>query len=1520
MKYSLEDVFKNIKENKIEKNEALSMIKKLHSDSVDDIIDSTISNKTAEYGTLMFLPSWKEQAVIKESYTGYDKHVVILIEGSSVYKTGFNALYPKIECTVLNALDIDKLEERFEQYCCQVLECLQHLFKIQSQNKTLLQILVQDEFDQRIFAGLIGLLRTSRLENTGVITQLIIVNKKQNIASVVECGYQPENVYIKLEQDKSYVATWKEKESAIKPSIPWKDAGVYLITGGLGGLGILFAKEIASKTKNANLILCGRSPISQYKLDLCKKIEALGAKVKYITVDISNTEEVNKMFHNIDELSGIIHSAGVIKDDYIFRKNSHDVNHVFAPKVSGLVNLDKGSKHFSLDFFALFSSGSGCTGNQGQSDYAAANTFMDSYAEYRNEQVRRNLCKGNTLSINWPLWKDGGMNVDKKTLLHLLNVRGMKPMQTIAGFNAFYNALEFQESQVMVIEGHIPTIRNFFFGDKKLTESKLSESQKTNLPGQLYDRALLKLKELLAEVTKQPIEKLDAFKSIANYGIESFMISRLNQKLALPFKELSKTLFYEYSTLSSIVIYLIEAFEEECINWLGTEYTDKITESKDSIPVNKQSRDYSVVNNDVIKQKAEKREPIAIIGVSGRYPQAANLNEFWENLKSGKDCITEIPEDRWSIDNFYSSERTVADAQGKSYSKWGGFINDASYFDPLFFSISPREAVNMDPQERLFLESSWEVLEDAGYSRKKLLEKHNNRVGVFAGVTKTGYALHGKKSSASRFNPLTSFSSIANRVSYTMDFNGPSIPIDTMCSSSLTAIHEACEHIYQDTCEMAIAGGVNLYLHPSNYTDLCKYKMLSDDGKCRSFGKGGNGFVPGEGVGCVLLKPLSAAIRDKDNIYALVKGTNINHGGKTSGYTVPNPKAQALLIQGALNKANISARTISYLEAHGTGTELGDPIEIKGLTQAYAKDTSDMNYCSIGSAKSNIGHLEAAAGIAGITKIILQLKHKQLAPSLHTEELNPNIKFNKTPFVVQKELDEWKQPTIVVDGENVVFPRIAGISSFGAGGANAHVIIEEYNAEVINSSPQVNPPTSILIPISAKSEESLKGYAQKLLRYIENINANFNEGNEEKDLPSIEEKITNLLATIYQVNSEDLDSNELFEEYGIENFHQMVLKEEVEKIYDIDIVTKDFLELQSIASIASYLLNYKRLGSSARTPQGVVDLYNMAYTLQVGREAMEERAVFIVETLQELEEKLKGFINNQEHQDNFYRGRINRSKEELNRITSDENWLQIIQDCFLTKKLSQIASFWINGIDLDWERLYDKEESSSSSGSGEDEKKESTASGDATGETEGTRRSPEEHEPTDAEVETYQKLLTKSEIPSARKKKMEYEYPKPTPQILQRHVIGHFSGSTTVADIYKLLVAKSGKIPMYMQAKDENKGTLLGSQLILVDLRKFEPKRIFDGVKKKLDAWLNKKPLDEKQEVVVRLFCLIVYRLTNIEGGEDGVTYVNEYADRTTSDRRTTKYYFMKDRKTKRSPQEVSGGSGFSLSNLFIWL
>lgn len=216
---------------------------------------------------------------------------------------------------------------------------------------------------------------------------------------------------------------------------------------------------------------------------------------------------------------------------------------------------------------------------------------------------------------------------------------------------------------------------------------------------------------------------------------------------------------------------------------------------------------------------------------------------------------------------------------------------------------------------------------------------------------------------------------------------------------------------------MAVAGGVNLYLHPSSYIFLSTMRMLSPEGRCKSFGEGGNGFVPGEGAGVVLLKPLSRAIADKDHIYAVIRGTRINHGGKTNGYTVPNPVAQGELIREAFDKAGVNARAVSYIEAHGTGTELGDPIEVTGLTQAFKKDTQDTGFCAIGSVKSNIGHLEAAAGIAGIAKIILQMKNRKIAPSLHSQKLNPNINFSKTPFVVQQGLSEWERPIVEEDGE-----------------------------------------------------------------------------------------------------------------------------------------------------------------------------------------------------------------------------------------------------------------------------------------------------------------------------------------------------------------------------------------------------------------------------------------------------------------------------------------------------------------------
>jgi acyl transferase domain-containing protein/acyl carrier protein len=585
---------------------------------------------------------------------------------------------------------------------------------------------------------------------------------------------------------------------------------------------------------------------------------------------------------------------------------------------------------------------------------------------------------------------------------------------------------------------------------------------------------------------------------------------------------------------------------------------------------------------------------IAVIGLSGRYPQARTLSAYWDNLKSGRDCITEIPEDRWPVEGFYREGVEAALSEGKSYCKWGGFLEGFAEFDPAFFQIPPREALNMDPQERLFIQSSWEVLEDAGYTRESLATQHGSRVGVFAGITKTGFSLYGPDlwRHASAIYPHTSFGSTANRVSYILNLRGPSMPVDTLCSSSLTAIHQACESLLREECELAIAGGVNLYLHPSNYVALCNARMLSPDGRCKSFGAGGNGMVPGEGVGTVLLKPLAAAVADGDHIYGVIRGTSINHGGRTSGYTVPSPQAQADLIRTALGKASVSAETLGYLEAHGTGTELGDPIEISGLSKAFGASTHERQFCAIGSVKSSIGHCESAAGIAGVTKVLLQLKHGQLVPGLHAEQLNPHIDFAASPFVVQRELGEWKRRVICVDDQSTEYPRRAGISSFGALGANAHVVIEEYIAPDGRQSIEVTPLSPAVIVLSARDEERLGERVRQLLSFIES--------------GGIEEK----------------------------------------------------------------------------------ELANVAYTLQVGREAMEHRLALLVVSVEDLGQKLARYVAGEDGIEDLHRGEVRRNSDTLDLFTEDEDLQLAIAAWMEKKKYAKLLDLWVKGLSFDWNRLY----------------------------------------------------------------------------------------------------------------------------------------------------------------------------------------------------------------------------------------
>lgn len=593
---------------------------------------------------------------------------------------------------------------------------------------------------------------------------------------------------------------------------------------------------------------------------------------------------------------------------------------------------------------------------------------------------------------------------------------------------------------VKYLISHYQNILTDMFGLKAAAEFTSGDMQREKALDQLIqEKTVAYLKKIIGEAMRVPYSRLEAGEQLERYGIDSILIVHLTDKLKKDFENISDTLFFECHTINEIAQYLINHYRTILENMFDI---PKVI--RDSGKTKKQQKSIHISTAD---KTGTNDEAIAIIGMSGRFPMANNLNEYWENLKQGKDCVTEIPDERWSLDGFYTSDVDKALRNNMSYSKWGGFIDGFADFDPLFFRIAPSEAMNMDPQERLFLEECWKTFEDGGYTKDRISKKYKGNVGVFVGVTRTGYEWYGPEllRCGEDIRPLTSFSSIANRVSFIFNLNGPSMPVDTMCSSSLSALHVACENLRWGGCDMAIAGGVNIYTHPSTYIYLCKMRMLSKTGKCYSFGSKADGFVPGEGVGAVLLKPLSKAIEDRDHIYATIIGTSMNHGGKTNGYTVPNPNAQRDLVRKAIQNAQIDARMISYIEAHGTGTSLGDPIEVNGLTQAFSMDTDDKGYCAIGAVKANIGHLEGAAGIAGVIKTVLQMNHKQFVPSIHSEELNPKIKFNDTPFYIQHNLNKWERPVININGKNKECLRIAGVSAFGAGGANAHAILEEYD-------------------------------------------------------------------------------------------------------------------------------------------------------------------------------------------------------------------------------------------------------------------------------------------------------------------------------------------------------------------------------------------------------------------------------------------------------------------------------------------
>ncbi|MEU1651360.1 beta-ketoacyl synthase N-terminal-like domain-containing protein [Streptomyces pristinaespiralis] len=870
-----------------------------------------------------------------------------------------------------------------------------------------------------------------------------------------------------------------------------------------------------------------------------------GGSVTYHRLDSTDPAAVRAFadrLHGEGTVHGVLHCAGTLRDSFILRKDSADADTVIAAKLTSAAVLDEATAHWPLDCFVVYSSVSGALGSPGQADYAFANAAADELVARRARRVTSGTRHGRSLSVAWPYWADGSMRTGGDAE-QILGAFGMRPMPADVGLAVLETLLAAPAADPapVVLFGDLPQLRASFpllTGPDPAPAAAPAPVPAVAAPaapapapapvpavaapaapapaaaaGALEDR----LRAAVAEATRTPVGDVSPDRPFDDLGIDSLLAIRVVELLEKDFGRLSKTLLFECRSVAELTEHLLEEFPERCAELTGTttETTPGTTPGATpeavtpgtgaagaavavsagppqaeeppasstapldttpapALPAGAAGRAELPGGSGDIDPRA-----VAIIGVAGRFPQAEGLDELWANLLAGRDSITEVPRERWDAEALYDPDRSRVD---RTYTKWGGFLQGVENFDAPLFSISPREAGTVDPQARLFLEACWAALDDAGYTPDTLVSTadpvHRKDVGVFVGAMYGEYQLH-EAEERLRGNPVlanSAYWSIANRVSYFFDFQGPSTAVDTACSSALTAIHLAVESLRAGSSKVALAGGVNVLIHPNKYFMLGQGRFAAGDGRCRSFGAGGDGYVPGEGVGAFVLKPLADAVRDGDHIHAVIRGTAANHGGRTNGYTVPNPRAQADLVTKALRDAGLTAGDLDYVEAHGTGTALGDPIEIRGLVSAFARDgVKGAGDLPIGSVKSNVGHLESAAGAVALAKVLLQMRHRTLVPSLHATPANPEIDFGRIPFTVQQSTAPWHTR------DGAARPLRAGISSFGAGGANAHIVVESPPP----SAPRTpGGPQQVVVFLSARTDQALADTARRLHSHL----------------------------------------------------------------------------------------------------------------------------------------------------------------------------------------------------------------------------------------------------------------------------------------------------------------------------------------------------------------------------------------------------------------------------------------------------
>jgi acyl transferase domain-containing protein/acyl carrier protein len=854
--------------------------------------------------------------------------------------------------------------------------------------------------------------------------------------------------------------------------------GVYLITGGLGGVGFVLAEHLA-KVAQAKLILTGRSELPtrdnwdiwlsehndkdsvSVKIKKIQALEALGSQVIVTSVDVTDKEKMCMAISDAEavfgKINGIIHAAGIAGGGMIQQKTLKTTADVFGPKIKGVLALFNTICGEEIDFVVLCSSLQSLMGDLGQADYCAANAFLDAFADYC-------IVKGldTVTAVGWDNWQEVGIAADTQVPDAMKALRQevlSKAISSEEGIDVFERTLLSKKEKVIISAQLLPErieLSNSFTQDDLMGTPKntglYTDNKRTQVKSNLSKNDI---QNKVADIWKKVlgVKKVGVNDNFFDLGGNSLSALQLVGEIKRVFDiQMTPVAIYEAPTVGTMAKYLGQDAGEE----------QKEEQNREAANVSPEAG-------------SDENSEIAIVGMSCRFPGAKNIDEFWENLCGGIEAIKPL-----SDDELIQAGVDPKLLKNPNYIKAASTVDGYDMFDAEFFGYTPREAEMMDPQHRLFLQCAWESLENAGYTQ----DKYKGLIGVFAGASLSTYMfnLYSNTKLMESVGSLAAIigndkDSLTTAVSYKLNLKGPSMAVQTFCSTSLVAVHLASKSLLSGECDMALAGGATINVPHKNGYMYNEGGIFSSDGHCRAFDQDANGMIFGNGVGIIALKRLKDALADGDSIIAVVKGSAVNNDGSLKvGYTAPSVDGQSEVISNALKNAGVDAGSIGYIEAHGTGTAMGDPIEIAALTKAFRETTENSGYCAIGSVKSNLGHLDRAAGIAGLIKAALSVKNGMIPPSLNYSKPNPKIDFENSPFFVNTALRKW---------DSTDTPRRAGISALGFGGTNAHIILEE--PPIVQSSDNSRPCQLLLL--SGRTPNALNANINSLYEYLKENNS-----------------------------------------------------------------------------------------------------------------------------------------------------------------------------------------------------------------------------------------------------------------------------------------------------------------------------------------------------------------------------------------------------------------------------------------------